>query len=67
MRLKSGVPIPKEPIVFMKATNCIQGPNDAVMLPKGSTKTDWEVELGVVIGTRARYVSQKNILDFVAG
>ena len=48
---ESGVPIPKEPVVFMKATSCIQGPNDPVMLPKGSVKTDWEVELGVVIGT----------------
>lgn len=64
---ESGAPIPKEPIVFMKATTCIQGANDPVMLPKGSTKTDWEVELGVVIGTRARYVSQKDALDFVAG
>ena len=64
---ESGAPIPKEPIVFMKATTCIQGANDAVMLPKGSTKTDWEVELGVVIGTRARYVSQKDALNFVAG
>ena len=64
---ESGLPIPKEPVVFMKATSCIQGPNDAVMLPKGSDKTDWEVELGVVIGTRARYVSQKDALNFVAG
>ena len=64
---ESGLPIPKEPVVFMKATSCIQGPNDAVMLPKGSVKTDWEVELGVVIGTRARYVSQKDALNFVAG
>lgn len=64
---ESGLPIPKEPIVFMKATTCIQGPNDPVMLPKNSVKTDWEVELGVVIGTRARYVSQKEALDFVAG
>jgi 2,4-diketo-3-deoxy-L-fuconate hydrolase len=64
---ESGAPIPKEPIVFMKATSCIQGPNDPVMLPRGSVKTDWEVELGVVIGTRARYVSQKQALDFVAG
>jgi 2-keto-4-pentenoate hydratase/2-oxohepta-3-ene-1,7-dioic acid hydratase in catechol pathway len=51
----------------MKATTCIQGPNDAVMLPKGSKKTDWEVELGVVIGTRARYVSKKDALACVAG
>lgn len=64
---ESGLPIPKEPIVFMKATSCIQGPNDPVMLPKGSVKSDWEVELGVVIGTRARYVSQKDALNFVAG
>ena len=64
---ESGLPIPPEPIVFMKATSCIQGPNDPVMLPKGSKKSDWEVELGVVIGTEARYVSQKDALKFVAG
>jgi 2,4-didehydro-3-deoxy-L-rhamnonate hydrolase len=64
---ESGMPIPKEPIVFMKATTCIQGPNDDVMLPKNSVKTDWEVELGVVIGTTARYVSQKDALNHVAG
>ncbi|OGA96940.1 MAG: 2-hydroxyhepta-2,4-diene-1,7-dioate isomerase, partial [Burkholderiales bacterium RIFCSPHIGHO2_12_FULL_61_11] len=64
---ESGLPIPKEPIVFMKATTCIQGPNDPVMLPKGSKKSDWEVELGVVIGTKAQYVSQKDALSFVAG
>ncbi|MEO9041904.1 MAG: fumarylacetoacetate hydrolase family protein, partial [Rhodoferax sp.] len=64
---ESNMPIPKEPVVFMKATSCIQGPNDAVMLPKGSVKGDWEVELGVVIGARARYVSQKDALSFVAG
>jgi 2-keto-4-pentenoate hydratase/2-oxohepta-3-ene-1,7-dioic acid hydratase in catechol pathway len=59
--------VPKEPIVFMKATSCIQGPNDEVMLPKGSVKTDWEVELGIVIGKHASYVSQKEALDYVAG
>ncbi|MDB5896129.1 MAG: 2-hydroxyhepta-2,4-diene,7-dioate isomerase, partial [Rhodoferax sp.] len=64
---ESGLPIPPEPIVFMKATTCIQGPNDPVMLPKNSVKSDWEVELGVVIGTKARYVSQKEALNFVAG
>jgi 2-keto-4-pentenoate hydratase/2-oxohepta-3-ene-1,7-dioic acid hydratase in catechol pathway len=64
---ESGVPIPKEPVVFMKATSCLQGPNDPVMLPRGSVKTDWEVELGVVIGTRARYVSKKDALAHVAG
>ncbi|MCY7306347.1 MAG: fumarylacetoacetate hydrolase family protein [Rhodoferax sp.] len=64
---ETGAAIPKEPIVFMKATTCIQGPDDEVMLPRGSVKMDWEVELGVVIGTRARYVSQKAALEHVAG
>ena len=64
---EAGMPIPKEPIVVMKSTTCIQGANDPVMLPKGSTKTDWEVELGIVVGTKARYVSQKEALNFVAG
>ncbi len=64
---EAGMPIPKEPIVFMKATSCIQGPHDDVMLPKGSVKSDWEVELGIVIGTKAQYVSQKDALSFVAG
>jgi 2-keto-4-pentenoate hydratase/2-oxohepta-3-ene-1,7-dioic acid hydratase in catechol pathway len=65
--IEAGVPIPKEPVVFMKAVTCIQGPDDPVMLPRGSRKTDWEVELGVVIGTRARYVSKRAALDHVAG
>jgi len=64
---EAGMPIPKEPIVFTKAISCIQGPNDDVMLPKSSTKTDWEVELGIVIGTEARHVSQKAALEHVAG
>lgn len=64
---EAGMPIPKEPIVFLKATSSIQGPYDDVMLPKGSKKSDWEVELGVVIGTTARYVSQKDALNHVAG
>ena len=64
---ESGVPIPKEPVVFMKATSCIQGPNDPVMLPRGSVKTDWEVELGVVIGRKAQYVSEDKAIDYVAG
>ena len=64
---ESNLPIPAEPIVFLKTTSCIQGPNDPVMLPKGSKKTDWEVELGVVIGKEARYVSQKDALGHVAG
>jgi len=64
---EAGMPIPAEPIVFMKATSCIQGPDDPVMLPKGSKKSDWEVELGVVIGWQARHVSQKDALSHVAG
>jgi len=62
-----GAPIPTEPPVFMKAISCLNGPDDAIMLPKGSKKTDWEVELGVVIGTRAQYVSEEDALTFVAG
>ncbi len=64
---ESGLPLPKEPVIFMKPTSCIQGPDDNVMLPKGSVKGDWEIELGLVIGTRARYVSQKDALNHVAG
>ena len=64
---EAGMALPKEPVVFLKPTSCIQGPNDDVMLPKGSVKSDWEVELGIVIGTKARYVSQKSALDHVAG
>jgi 2,4-diketo-3-deoxy-L-fuconate hydrolase len=64
---ESNLPIPNEPVVFMKATSCIVGPNDEVIIPRGSTKTDWEVELGVVIGTRASYVTKRAALDYVAG
>ena len=64
---EAGMAIPKEPIVFMKATSCAMGCNDAVVLPQGSIKSDWEVELGVVIGTRARYVSEGTALQHVAG
>jgi 2,4-didehydro-3-deoxy-L-rhamnonate hydrolase len=64
---EAGMPIPKEPIVFTKAISCIQGPDDDVMLPKGALKGDWEVELGVVIGRQARYVTQKAALEHVAG
>jgi 2,4-diketo-3-deoxy-L-fuconate hydrolase len=64
---ESNMPIPSEPIVFMKATTCIVGPNDDVIQPKHSTKLDWEVELAIVIGTTARYVSEDNALDYVAG
>jgi 2-keto-4-pentenoate hydratase/2-oxohepta-3-ene-1,7-dioic acid hydratase in catechol pathway len=64
---ESGLAVPAEPVIFMKATSCIMGPNDDIMLPKGSLKTDWEVELGVVIGRTARYVPEANALDYVAG
>ncbi|MEZ5739988.1 MAG: fumarylacetoacetate hydrolase family protein [Burkholderiaceae bacterium] len=64
---ETGAPIPAEPIVFTKALSCLQGPDDDVMLPKDSVKTDWEVELGIVIGSRARYVSKRQALSHVAG
>src|SRR4030095_8269437 len=64
---EAGMPIPKEPIIFNKAPSCICGPNDDTIQPKGSTKLDWEVELGVVIGTRARYLSPSNAMAAVAG
>jgi 2,4-diketo-3-deoxy-L-fuconate hydrolase len=64
---ESNMPVPTEPIVFAKATTCIQGPDDEVMLPKDSLKSDWEVELGVVIGKTARYVDEAEALDYVAG
>ena len=65
--METGNPIPKEPVVFNKWTSCIVGPNDDVMLPKNSVKTDWEVELGVVIGAQARNVSKKDALNHVVG
>ena len=64
---ESGMAIPKEPVLFNKAPSCIVGPYDDVTIPKGSEKTDWEVELGVVIGSRASYVSEKDALAHVAG
>lgn len=64
---ETGMKIPQEPILFMKATSAICGPNDDVMIPRGSTKTDWEVELGVVIGTEAKYVEQAEAMAHVAG
>ena len=64
---ETGKAPPEEPILFMKATTAINGPNDDVEIPRGSKKADWEVELGVVIGTRAKYVSEDNALDYVAG
>jgi len=64
---ESNLPIPSEPIVFLKATTSISGPNDDIVQPKGSTKLDWEVELGVVIGTKAQYVAEEKALEHVAG
>ncbi|MCI5078054.1 fumarylacetoacetate hydrolase family protein [Oricola sp.] len=64
---ESNLPIPEHPILFMKANSAIVGPSDDVELPRGSTATDWEVELGVVIGTKAKYVTRENALDHVAG
>jgi 2-keto-4-pentenoate hydratase/2-oxohepta-3-ene-1,7-dioic acid hydratase in catechol pathway len=64
---EAGMPIPAEPIIFSKMPNCIVGPNDDVMTPKGSTKLDYEVEIAFVIGTRARYVEEKNALSHIAG
>lgn len=65
--IESGAAIPKEPVVFLKATTALCGPNDNVIIPKNSVKTDWEVELAVVIGKKANYVSEENALDYVAG
>jgi ureidoglycolate lyase len=64
---ETGSPIPAEPILFMKATSSIIGPNDDVILPKNTLKPDWEVELGVVIGKEAKYIEEKDALDYVAG
>jgi len=64
---EAGMEVPPEPVMFFKATSAICGPNDNVRIPRGSDKTDWEVELGVVIGTEARYVDEANAIDHVAG
>lgn len=64
---ESNLPIPAEPVVFTKAVSCLTGPNDTVVIPRGSEKTDWEVELGIVIGKRASYIEQADALDHVAG
>lgn len=64
---ESGMAVPPEPVIFMKATSAICGPNDDVLIPRGSEKTDWEVELGVIIGKTAKYVSEDEALDYVAG
>jgi 2-keto-4-pentenoate hydratase/2-oxohepta-3-ene-1,7-dioic acid hydratase in catechol pathway len=64
---ESNMPIPEQPILFNKAPNCVQGPNDVIIIPKGSKKADWEVELAIVIGKTALYVDEKDALDYVAG
>lgn len=64
---ESGLAVPDEPVLFNKWTSCFTGPNDPVVMPKNSVKTDWEVELGVIIGSKARYVSLENALSHVAG
>ena len=64
---EAGLNLPEEPVVFMKATSAIVGPNDNVVIPRNSTKTDWEVELGVIIGDTAKYVAEEEALDYVAG
>lgn len=64
---ESGMAVPPEPVIFMKATSAICGPNDPVIIPRGSVKTDWEVELGVIIGTKCKYVSEADAMAHVAG
>jgi 2-keto-4-pentenoate hydratase/2-oxohepta-3-ene-1,7-dioic acid hydratase in catechol pathway len=64
---ETGAKVPDEPVMFMKATSCISGPYDDVVIPRGSKKTDWEVELGVIIGTKAKYVAEADALNHVAG
>ncbi|MEB2782387.1 fumarylacetoacetate hydrolase family protein [Algoriphagus sp. C2-6-M1] len=65
--IESGMAVPEVPIIFMKATSSLCGPFDNILIPKNSVKTDWEVELAVVIGKRAKYVSKENAMDYVAG
>ncbi len=64
---ETGAEVPSEPIVFLKATSAVCGPNDPILIPRGSQKTDWEVELGVIIGTAAKYVDEAQAMDHVAG
>ncbi|MBD9373383.1 fumarylacetoacetate hydrolase family protein [Rhizobium sp. ARZ01] len=65
--VESGMAVPPEPVLFNKAPSCVVGPDDTILIPRGSEKTDWEVELAVVIGDRASYVSEADALDYVAG
>jgi 2,4-diketo-3-deoxy-L-fuconate hydrolase len=64
---EAGMKVPNEPVIFMKATSAICGPNDDVVIPRGGAKVDWEVELGVVVGTPAKYVSEADAMSYVAG
>ena len=64
---ETGAPVPKEPIVFLKSLGALNGPNDDVVIPRGSVKTDWECELAIIIGTKAKYVTEDKALDHVAG
>ncbi len=64
---ESGMDIPKEPVLFFKATSALVGPNDDIIIPKGSTKTDWEVELAIVIGKKASYIKENDVMEHIAG
>jgi 2-keto-4-pentenoate hydratase/2-oxohepta-3-ene-1,7-dioic acid hydratase in catechol pathway len=64
---ESGMDVPKEPVLFFKATSALVGPNDAIIIPKGSVKTDWEVELSIVIGKKVSYVAEEEVMDHIAG
>jgi 2-keto-4-pentenoate hydratase/2-oxohepta-3-ene-1,7-dioic acid hydratase in catechol pathway len=64
---ESGMPVPETPVLFMKATSALSGPDDPIVIPRGSTKTDWEVELGIVIGRHAKYVEEAEAMNYVAG
>ena len=64
---ESGLPVPSEPILFSKATSAIVGPNDKVEIPRNSSETDWEVELGIIIGKKAKYIDEENAQDYIAG
>ena len=64
---ESGMPVPKEPILFSKATSAVVGPNDNVEIPRNSVETDWEVELGIIIGKKAKYITEENVEEYIAG
>ena len=64
---ESGMPVPKEPILFSKATSAVVGPNDDIEIPRNSVETDWEVELGIIIGKKAKYITEENVEEYIAG